>query len=85
MIRIRTFKEQKYFQIKSSGVWLSGHGYSDYIEGKVYCEEPFISEEDCQIKLNSIIKEWEKINSWVRPEKPQLKIYWKVLEEHHKE
>lgn len=71
--------EEKYFKIVSDDFFLCGHGYNDINKGKVYYEGLFISEEDCKNKLDMAIQEWESFNTWCRPHKPELQIFWKTL------
>ena len=81
MKRIRKITEKKYFQVVSGDLFVSEHGYQDFIKGKVYYEAPFVSMEDCKSKLELATQEWENINGWNQPKRPELKIYWKTLEE----
>ena len=76
--RTRILKEQKFFKIETPAEYITGFGYCDYVPSKLYYDEPFISEEDCNIKLNFALK--QHMNIW-QTEKPILTIYWKVLEE----
>lgn len=76
--RIRILKEQKFFKIETPAEYLTGFGDCEYIPSKLYYDEPFISEEDCNTKLELALK--RHMGAW-RVEKPILTIYWKVLEE----
>lgn len=80
MKRTRILKEEKYFIIQSYDCSDFGQGYGGTAKGQVYYHEPFISEQDCQEKLEIAIKDWEKYKGW-GPYKPKLQIYWKVLNE----
>ena len=76
--RKRILKEQKFFKIETPAEYVTGFGYCDYIPSKLYYDEPFISEEDCNTKLELALR--QHMGAW-RTEKPILTIYWKVLEE----
>lgn len=81
MKRTRILKEQKFFKIYTPDEHICGHGFNDYISSKTYYDEPFISEEDCNMKLQLAQKQQKEEKSVWKTEEPKLKIYWKVLEE----
>ena len=81
MKRIKTIIEEKYFKIESKDLYIYGYGCNDIYKGRIYYDELFITEEECQNKLNLAIKQWEKMDYYIRAEKPTLTFYWKELKE----
>jgi hypothetical protein len=81
MLRTKIVKEEKYFKISSDSLCASEQGASWVNKGKVYCDEPFIDENDCKKKFDLAMQEWEALDLYRRPEKPNVELYWKVVEE----
>lgn len=81
MLRTRVIQEEKYFKISSESYHTIGYSYKGTNEGKIYYEEPFISEEDCKAKMDLAIQDWKEMDPFTAPKEPKLEIYWKTIKE----
>lgn len=75
----REIKQVKWLKIYSPSDCICGHGYHDEIPGITYYDEPYISEEHTAFLSAKAQERYEKINYWVRPEKPKISIFWKEI------
>ena len=81
----RTVKQVKVFDIIARDDVNSGHGFYEEIPGITYVNgEPWESDELCELALQTAIEDWEKRRKeWIwgtTSHKPQLDIYWKLVE-----
>lgn len=81
MTRTRILKEEKWVKIESKPIYLSGHGFSETINGVVFCYKPYISDEDCQQEMQRANEEYMNMNQCWRPQQPELTIYWQVVKQ----
>lgn len=81
----RTVKLAKVFDIIARDDVISVQGFCDTIPGITYANGlPWESDELCELALQAAIEDWKKRRDedvWgTTSNKPQLDIYWKVVE-----
>lgn len=81
----RIVKQVKVFDIIARDDVISVQGFCDTIPGITYANSvPWESDELCELALQAAIKDWKKRrdeDTWgTTSHKPQLDIYWKLIE-----
>ena len=81
----RTVKQVKVFDIIAKDDVISVQGFCDTIPGITYANGVlWESDELCELALQAAIKDWKKRrneDAWgTTSKKPQLDIYWKLVE-----